>query len=227
MQAKDVYKTVSSRIQDLSLERRWPWEAPISDVTPSLQDFLNNALYNIVMQRPDATSTFLEKTLVDGARQSLADDELSLFECVRFISADGLITRAITRIDRSEMDAFMSDWYSEDDDTGVWHWAYEKRHEPKVFWVFPKAVAGGKVEVIVSRLPTLITSPNDTITIPEIYKGALDAWILYEILMGDTEDYNPNKAMHFYESFFQILGVKLSIDRSYPAKRSEGDLNVS
>lgn len=227
MIAQDVYKTVSSRIQDLTTPRRWPWDDPATTEDPSLQDFLNNALLNVALQRPDATATLVEATLIAGPRQTLASDELSLLECIEFISADESVKRAVTRIDRSEMDAFLVDWYSEETDSdGVWNWAYEKLSNPLVYWVSPGAAAGDKMKQVVSKRPVKVTSAADDLEISELFKPALDAWVLYELLSSDTDEFNPQKAMHFHQSFYQILGVKIQADMAFPVKVREGS-NVS
>lgn len=229
MKAKDVYKIVSSRIQDLMPNRRWQWENPADDNTPSLQDFLNNALLNVVLHRPDSNPYIKSHTLTKGPMQMLEEDDLTLLECIRNIKPGGKYGRAVTRIDRSEMDSFFVDWYEDDENfefDGVWNWAYERLTNPLVFWVNPWPLqdgTGNRLEMVVSRKPALITSPDDDITISPLFKSALESWMLFEIMASDTSESNWKKALQYFQSFGQVLGVKMKVDMGYPIKISQNE----
>ena len=225
MKAKDVYKTVSSRLQDLSEPRRWPWDAPFGDADPSLQVFLNNALLNVALHRPDSTAKSEIKTLVQGHMQTLGSDDLSLLECVRYMDEDEKPIRAVTRIERSEMDAYLVDWYSENgENDGIWNWAYDRMTNPFIYWVYPGAKEGAKLETVVSKRPIKVEGLNSELEISELFKSALDAWVLFEVMASDTSDANWNKASQYLQTFGQILGVKMEIDMSFPVRvrNSEG-----
>lgn len=225
MKAKDVYRTVSSRLQDLHEPRRWPWPSPPTENDPSLQTFLNNGLLSVALHRPDSTAVSDIKTLSVGHMQYLDEGDLSLLECVRFMDVDENPIRAVTRIDRSEMDAYLVDWYAENGDSdGVWNWAYDKLTNPLIYWVYPGGRIGDKLEVVVSKRPAIIDDPDEDLEISDLFKSALDAWVLFEVMASDTSDANWQKASQYLQTFGQILGVKMEIDMSFPVRlrNSEG-----
>lgn len=223
MQAQDVYKTVSARLQDLKITRRWSWEAPSTSEDASLQDFLNNALLNVVLQRPDASSVVKTHICVEGCKQALTSDDLCLLDCIYSLDENGDPDTVLTLIDRKDLDIYNSSWY-QSKDSAPYHWAYDRLNAPRIFWVYPGCATGDSLLVNVSEKPTTISAPTTTISIPDLYKPALDAWVLYEVLASDTDDANWQKATQYQQTFYQILGVKLQTDMTNPInlRKNEG-----
>ena len=222
MKASDVYKLVSSRLQDLASPQRWPWTAPATDADVSLQVFLNNALLTLALQRPDATAVTKDFTLVAGPLQSLGATDLFLLDCLYTLDSDDAPERVITRINKQDIDGYSLSWPVTDGD--IYNWAYERIETPRQFWVIPGAVADKKIKVIMSEYPVSVTLPTTELVITPLYLPALAEMVLYQVFASDTEDANWQKAMGCLQTAAQIMGVKIDIDANAPlkTKKSEG-----
>ena len=72
MQAAEILRLVSGALQDLEpgIRARWEWNGG-DDNAVGLLDFLNHALREVVMQRPDATAVTGDIVLEPGIRQAI------------------------------------------------------------------------------------------------------------------------------------------------------------
>lgn len=223
MKAKDIYKLVSSRLQDLRLpDRRWPWEAPASDSEPSLQDFLNSAMLAVALQRPDATAAIKDLTLVKGSLQALGEGDLFLLDCLYALDANNDPVQAITRIDRREMDALSLSWIG--GASAIHHWSYERAVNPRSFWVISGAEAGDRIRASVSEYPVKVVSPETELNISPLYQPALAEMVLYQVFASDTGDTDWQKAGACLEAAARIMGVKLQMDVSAPVKTGRSEV---
>ena len=76
MRAAEVLRLVSGALQDLEpgLDARWPWEGG-DDGRIGLLDFLNHALREVVMQRPDATAEIIKNGWLHTGDIAVMDEE--------------------------------------------------------------------------------------------------------------------------------------------------------
>ncbi len=223
MKAKDVYALVSSRIQDLKEDRRWPWETPADDEAVSLERFLNNAMLTVAVQRPDATSTIKNFTLAAGPLQTLGATDLALLDCLYTLDSSDNPANVVTRINRQEMDAFSLSWPSASG--GIYHWAYERIESPRNFWVLPGATAGDKIKVVMSEYPVTVSDPGDDLNITFLYQPALAELVLYQVLASDTDDTNWQNAQGCLQAAAQVMGIKLDSDINIPLKTRRSEAN--
>lgn len=221
MQAKDIYALVSQRLQDMDDPRRWPWDAPADDNEVSLQRFLNAALLLVATQRPDATATTKDLTLVAGGIQELAADDLFLLDCLYVLDDSDDPLRSVTRIDRRDIDTFNTGWMLSSGD--IWHWAYDRTENPRHFWVIGPATAGQKIKAVVGERPVTVSAKDDELNISPLYQLALSELVLYQVFASDTSDTNYQKGMAALENFAQVMGIKLRADLMAPFKPGEKD----
>ena len=90
MQAAELLRLVSGALQDLEpgIRARWEWNGG-DDNAVGLLDFLNHALREVVMQRPDATAVTGDIVLEPEARREGARHAVYRSECERVRWKDG------------------------------------------------------------------------------------------------------------------------------------------
>jgi len=217
MQADDIYAVVSSRLQDMTAVRRWPWDSPNTDHELSLERFINKGLLTIALQRPDATAEVKDFTLVQDLKQELAGTDLALIDCYFFMDEHGAIQNAVTRIERKDLDAYSPYWVTKEGN--VYHWVYDRLQNPRSFFVIPKPdKADQQLKALVSKVPTYVTSPATILSISDLYAPALIELVLYQVFASDTDDANWQKAMGCMQVAAEIMGIKLETDITQPMK---------
>lgn len=230
MKAADLFLLVSMKLQDLGpqAERRWPWEVDPSGLKASLTDFLNSALRQLSLVRPDAFAVTESVKLVAGVRQELPDPDVHdcqskaaiLMDLVSNMGADGM-TRGWP-ISRASKDALSTlDW--SESDTVVRNFAYDPKGDPDVYYVFPGVRAGETVwvEAVFSAKPGAISGSTADLPVPDSFAGPLEHWILYEVFSGDSSNSNQGRAQFHFKSFFDVLGVKLQSERYFKPQAQE------
>ena len=222
MLVSDIFKDVSSRMQDLGVIKRWKWDN--SDPTsPSLLSYLNIAILEIVNQRPDATAVTDKVKLLSGYKQEIPTNALSLIDVLFAYKTDGTMGGPVTQAKRKELQQIVN---SLKPSIEIDCYAYDKLDNPNVFWVCPSVLIGSNayVEMTYSKKPTRIASSSETFPISDQYAPAAINWILYEIYSGDNEDTDLARAQSHYTAFYQSLGIKLGIDKMYPSKPKSGEV---
>lgn len=230
MKAADLFLLVSMKLQDLGpqAERRWPWEVDPSGLKASLTDFLNAALRQLSLVRPDAFAVTESVRLVAGVRQTLPDPDVHgcqskaalLMDLVCNMGVDGQSRGwPIVRSSREALSAL--DWSGTD--TIVRNWAYDPKADPDVFYVFPGVRAGKTVwvEAVFSAKHSSVAGSTADLPVPDSFAGPLEHWLLYEVYSGDSSTSNQAKAMFHFKSFFDSLGVKLQSERYFKPQAVE------
>jgi hypothetical protein len=220
MLVSDIFKDVSSRLQDLRTTKRWPWDNAVA-TAPSLLTFINIAILEIVNQRPDAAAVTEKVKLAAGYRQDIPATASSLINILFAYKADGSMGGPVSQAKRTELQNIVNALKpSIEIDT----YAYDKMDNPNVFWVCPSALLGSDayVEMTYSARPTLVTAHTQTFPLPDQYAPATIHWMLYSIYSGDNEDTDIVRAQSHYEAFYQSLGIKIAIDKMYPMKPKAG-----
>lgn len=222
MLVSDIFKDVSSRLQDLGTIKRWRWD-DVDPTSPSLLTFLNTALLEIVNQRPDATAITEKVTLASGYRQMIPTNALSLIDILFAYKADGSMGGPVTQIKRKELQQIIN---SLAPSVEIDNYAYDKMDNPYVFWVCPVVhISGtGYVEMTYSAKPTLVNAATQVFPISDQFAPAAIHWMLYEIYSGDNEDTDLTRAQSHYAAFYQSLGIKITIDKMFPMKPKSGEV---
>lgn len=228
MQAGVLLRLISGALQDLEpgLEARWPWEGQEGRI--GLLDFLNAAKREIVLQRPDLTAITEPVRLEAGMRQRLPSrrchdatkDATMLIELVRNMGQDG--EHPGPAIVSAQMDILLS--WACPDATGsvVENYAYDRVRNRDVYYVYPAVASCCEVwvEATYSTAPEVITCFTQEIGLPDEYAAALQHHVLASILSGDNESSNGGKAAYHQQMFASLLGIKTSVDVSWPKAKS-------
>ena len=197
--ANNVLTRAGDIIQDAT-NVRWP--------VPELLRYLNDARREIAIARPDLYSTTTPVVLAAGTKQSLPDDGSRFLDAVRNLTGAGNTPGLAVRIiEREVLDAQMPDWHMLPQVSEIKHFMFDER-SPRVFYVYPPAVAATKLEVVYSRTPTEITTTTTELGDEDIYAGAIVDYVCYRAFSKDAEYAgNLERATRHYQQFANTLGL--------------------
>lgn len=184
---------------------RWP--------TAEALRWINNGQREIVNQLPRSYTKAVRATAVSGTRQDFAGlsiaDAVELVDIPRNFRADGTTPgRAMTKRDRIEFDEQIPTWHATTAAAEATHWMFDDR-DPLAFFIYPPVTTGAKLEIIYAASPADLTSLTSTITLPDIYGNALEAFLLYSFYSKDaTYAKSGSNAQTYYALFQASLGIR-------------------
>ena len=197
---------IITRAQDLIQDTtgvRWP-EA-------ELLRYLNDGRREICIVRPDLYAVNEVQTLVAGTRQSIPNDGARFLDGIRNINADNSPARAVRVVEREVLDAQLPDWHAAAPGT-IKHFMFDER-TPRVYYVYPPAANGQKLEIAYAKNPVEITNTSTELTNEDVYAGALTDYVCYRAYSKDAEYAgNGQRAAAHYAQFQGILGVGGSLN---------------
>lgn len=193
---------------------------------PELADWINEAVKAILLAKPSAHSETEVLSLSEGTYQTVPDGSLSLLRVVRNITSEGppRVGGRIVRVTtRDALDAQEPYWH---DPTRV---PYKKEvrqfvfdeEEPESFYVYPGNDGTGKVEAVLSKLPTAIAASGDADTLAsyaqdiglqDVYLPPILDYVLYRAMSKDDEAGNPAGAIMHFQAFSTAVGLKVQVE---------------
>lgn len=196
----EVFASANDVLQDTSFTR-WPQDERLR--------YLNDGRRAIAVVRPDLFATIETVTLVAGARQSLPEAGFQFFDAIRNINSDGSPGSAVRIIEREALDAFRPGWHSEAPGS-IKNFMIDER-TPDVYYVYPPAAAGQKLEISYALNPTPVQLSEVStfqLTREKVYAGLLADYIIHRAYLKDAE-YAGNGALsqQHYQLFMAGLGV--------------------
>lgn len=210
IRAKAVVATASELLQDVGQVR---WTAK------TLLGYLNDGQREIVLLRPDAGAKTVPLGLVAGTRQVLPDDGIRLITVMRNLKPDLSAGKAVTIIEREELDAIDPNWHAAAAASSIDHYVFDGRN-PTAFYVYPPALAATKLEAVYQANPVDCTITNvggggsdSTISLNDIYQTALIEYLLHKAFEAQTDARDTRKASDHYNLFLKRLGLKTSADK--------------
>ncbi len=188
----------------------------------SLIGFLNQAVQQVVLVRPDSNSSTENFPLVAGTKQDLPVGGLRLLDVVRNMGAAGATPGKIVKFVSSNiLDAFEADWHSSTPKAVTLSYDYDES-VPDVFYNYPPAIAGNQLEIKVVRLPTALdTAMGDatfidplTVTgLKDIYSNSVMEWMFYKAYSTENSSQSSIASANTHmQSFYNGLGVKFKSD---------------
>ena len=229
LRAAEVLRLVSGSLQDLEpgIESRWKWEGG-DDASIGLIDFLNDALREIAIHRPDVNVVTETIRLEPGMRQKLpckklhsaTNDATTLIEIVRNMGRNGDTPgRSVSAVDMTLLLA----WADASKSAPVIdNFAYDRLTNKDLYYVYPAVPEAGDVwvEATYATAPRQITSPEDSLGVSGEYATPIKHHILASILAGDNESSNAAKASYHMQVFNSLLGVKVQTDAVWPKAKT-------
>ncbi|AFN39123.1 structural protein [Burkholderia phage BcepMigl] len=172
---------------------------------PELLEWINDAAREAIVRRPAARSVAAVLSLVAGTRQALPERGVELLDVVRNMGADGVTPgRIVRRVDRQLLDDQNPDWHSVRPKNVVKHFTFDER-APRIFYVYPPAIADTKVETLHSELPPAITAEGDTLDMGAEYMNVLVSYVCFRALSKDSEYANGTVAALHYQAFIDAV----------------------
>ncbi len=229
MRVADVLRLVSGALQDLEpgLDSRWTWDGG-DDGHIGLLDFLNAAIQEVALQRPDVCAVTESILLVPGMRQHLPrhrdngsrHDARFLIELIRNMGPDGEHPGpAISSVSPALLMAWARPGHTS---PIVENFAYDRVTDPKTYLVYPAVPERPEVwvEATYSAAPKPVISPEQEFPLPDEYAGAVRHHILASVLGGDNESSNASRAAYHMQLYASAMGLKLGADTGWPKARS-------
>lgn len=220
--ASEIFDRVRRVAQD-ETSVRWP--------LVELRIWINDALREIVLQKPTASARTVVLPLVAGTYQSVPSQYISLLRVTRNLKTGAnsprIGGRAIRVVPRDILDAQHPSWH----DSSVVPLSVEVKHvifdpaDPMAFYVYPGNTGSGFVEATVSANPTPVPLPaleSDyevlsayavPLDIQDVYANALLDYVLYRAYSKDAQYAgNAQRAAGHYQQFANSLGMKVKVD---------------
>lgn len=163
-----------------------------------LLKFYNASVRLVCLYKPDVYVTTSDETLVAGARQNVAG---SVFIGVKS-NADGM---AVTQVDMDDFDHCRRNWRNDPAGATV-HWMADRK-QPNTYWVWPPAVAGDQVEIIVVDTPPEVAE-NDANPLPDVYEQVLYWLVLAHAYSKNAKRGDLSKSASYLTLSAQGLGLK-------------------
>lgn len=216
--AVDVFTRVRLLAQDED-SIRWPLDEQ--------RQWINDAMRQIVLLKPNANPVNVVMTLAAGTRQSLASSYMAFLTMKRNMKANGTDgAKAVRMVEREILDAMHPNWHDTDyypAQAIVKQATYDPKN-PREFYVYPSNNGTGKVEIVVSQVPPPIAEATALEDIADpVYTAALpmgDEWLNaitdYVLFRAYSKDMggvgNASRAAAHYKMFGDTCGVKLSME---------------
>lgn len=201
---------------------RWPYA--------ELLQWVNLAVSEIAVLKPSATAETIEIALVKGTLQALPPTHHMLLAVHRNLvsvssSPDGRAGgRAITTIQRDELDAQIPNWH----DPSVLPYSQTVMHvidhpsDPEAFFVAPGNNGTGIIEVLASRMndpipvpasPELLASYQIAVPLNDAYETAVLDYVLYRAFSKDMAIPSAAaRAQAHFTQFSTALGIKATTE---------------
>lgn len=212
MTVKDILERVTTLYNDVDYIR-----------VPKQQylQFLDDAINQLILSRPDAHVKTSVVKLTKGTRQSIPADGYSLIDIYmnKTLVSPGVYDNGapVFQVERKDLDYF-SDWHSVSaNPTEITEFTYDLR-TPRTFFVSPPV---GNNDVYVEMDYSygadqfaLMTSDWATtilldIPVNDVYRGPLVSYILFLLYSTDsTSTYDRQIAQRYEASFYQSLGLE-------------------
>lgn len=209
MTVQDVMDRVSILYNDADFER-------VS--TDMYLKFLDDALLQLVLARPDSHIKTAVVQLDSGTRQTLPAEAFSLIDIYRNKGTAGYTDGSpIWQVNRKDLDYF-ADWHATPTvaPTEVTEFSYDVK-SPKTYWVSPAPVAGTNifVEMDYSYAFTTYagmawnTALTQVIDCDDVFLGPIVSYMLYLLYNTDAaSQYDKSTAEQYKQTFYNQLGLE-------------------
>lgn len=231
--------TVSSIVLEASQQLNDQGFVPYTRWTQEeLVQYLNDALIQVEMYRPDAFTNTQDIALVPGAQQTLPAGYSFLKSVDYNAAASNCPGSPITEANLDILRAFFKKPCSPSGGAAqyrVTSFAYDQKN-PQVFYVSPPVpddAAGLEVTAtLVAQAPAYVVSDiaaNTVVGIDQKYRNALLQWMLAKAYEVDTESVSSRQTkLDNYGAFYKTLGINYkqeSLYRSgwYLGQKGQGD----
>lgn len=200
----------------------------IDDVTSDLLDagnvrwsradlllWLNDGQREIVLFRPDASTSVVDHPLAAGYLQTIPAAGIRLMRVIANFTG-----RACKNTTIDALDDHRPDWRNDTQSDTIKAWCYDER-DPKRFEVWPPATSIAKLKILVSVPPTDCANEAASVYLDDQYKGPLMSYMRHRAYLRDSEDAASSQmSSEAYALFQQQLGVRTKAELSVKPERA-------
>lgn len=172
--------------------------------------WLNEGQVALFNMRHDINPVRETISLAAGTEQTIPADSVRLADVVLNI-VDGAPRRAIRRVSLTLLEGQRPLFHRQQQKTEVKDWAQDPRF-PRDFYVYPPVVEGTQVKVVTYKVPADLADLADVITLDDVYAPVLVDYLLYRFHSQETELGLAEKAVLYYRSVQEAMGVKAEAD---------------
>lgn len=178
--------------------------------------WISDAGREIVLRRPAARAVTQNLTLVAGTLQTTPEGTAQLLDVTRNIKAGSATGSAVRIADRQSIDDADPDWHGTR--AGVTQNYMQDDRSPTTFYVYPPAVDGALVEVLLAVPPPAVDDAADTFDMRAEFIGPIVDWCLYRMHSKDSEYSQGAVAMQHYSAFADAIGSPAAAAQQNSAK---------
>lgn len=209
MIVKDIMDRVSTLYNDTDYVR----------VTKEMYlKFLDDALMQLVLARPDSHLKTVVLQLDPGTKQAIPAEAITLVDLYRNKGQDAISNGPpVWQVNRKDLDYFVN-WHSDalPEPTAITEYAYEMKN-PKTYWVSPPP--GATVQIFVELAYSYAFPPYATldwetaitqsINCDDTFSGAISSYLLYLLYSTDTASKVDRTVADAYKAdFYNQLGLE-------------------
>lgn len=166
--------------------------------------WLNEAMAEVVRIAPQASAKTVDHPLTSGTLQSIPDDGVQLINIFRNAPAG----RVVRIVDSTIMDNERPSWHQDPPNAQAMRYTFDPRN-PRMFSVYPPNNGAGRVSLVYSAAPTVVTSKAQNISVPDIYAAPLTNYICYRAWLKLVDNANSVKRASDFKALFDgQMGVK-------------------
>ena len=214
MKVKDILERVTTLYNDSDYVRITKQE---------YLKFLDDAINQLILSRPDANVKTSVVKLKPGTRQEIPQDGYSLIQIYANVNTPDGVTilgygNPIFQVERKDLDYFNNWHVPVGGTTEVTEFAYDTR-SPRTFWVNPPVTATPDIYVEMdyshgvveyAKMPDSFEVVLEMdIPVSDIFKGPLISYMLYLLYSTDsTSQIDRQVAQRYVASFYQALGLE-------------------
>lgn len=186
---------------------------PVSDVTDRIQKTLydetgviwnideilshfNNAVSDIVTDDPTAAVFNAPFTMVAGIKQRVPDEAIRIDDVPYNLDADENPGRSITMAGIDAIRAARPNWANSPPSPVIRNVAIDPR-DPRVFYTWPPALEGGKIQIVYPYVPASVTATDDDFPLPSMYTEEVYAYVCWHCFERNDKYGNAQKADRF------------------------------
>lgn len=172
--------------------------------------YVNDGQRDLCIVKPNAYTINRSVQLVAGTKQAIPADGASFVRIECNMGTTGTTRgRAPRSIDLEVLGRQNPNWHSASTSATVQEYGYDER-DRKRFYVSPPqpTVSPGQVELVFHGIPADLAAETDTIVLDDLYKTALEHYVVYRAYLKEGEFSNAGGAMAHRSEFLTLLGVK-------------------
>lgn len=191
MKAFALVNFVSRQLQDVDAVT---WSESV------LLSLLSDAQREIVRLYPPANAVHREFSCAGGTLQRVPADGVAFIRVLRNIRSSGGAGLALSTSRLQDLDTLNPYWHMGDEQGAARQWLADPR-DPTVFYVYPSVQSGVKLELVYAVSPVEVQSANDVIELPDIYKPAIQYYMLAAAHAMETEAAEDAKSAQYWTLF--------------------------